>query len=580
MCMSFAACSSSASTDDTSKDDTTSTDQTDSSDTAAAGGDLVVGTTQQLDGLFSPLFYVSSYDAWVVNLIYQSMVAYDGNSELYCQLASEMPTTSEDGNTITFKLKEGQKFSDGTDLNANDVKFTFTLMADPDYKGERQDGVFNFIEGWSDYQDGDATEVSGIKVEDEYTISFTLGTPDISAANMIGTMGILSDEQYPYEKGSLGEYKTALDKPMGSGAYKLNSYDKSAGASLVKNENFTGEGDYKIDRVVIKTIGTATELTSLQNGDINYLPETIEADIIGPASLDDTLAYDYYFRSAEGYIGFNCADGPTSDVAVRQALSYATPRADFVDAFYKYPENSDAIADVKPGYVPTVFWSPVARDMGEYTTGEKELEGLQTYEFDVEKGKQILEDAGWKVGSDGVREKDGQRLEIKFLMSEGNSVLDMLTPMIVSSWGDLGVDLKQTTVDFNTLTSTVGTSNPDVTGWSCFFMATSFTGLENTSMNEMLGYLGDASNPQYRGDNYPRIANEELNSLLNAGKETSDWDTSLDNYKKAMILESQLAPYLAMYGNHMFNIYTKNVKDVKTGPVCNWSQALADAYIE
>lgn len=594
MACGFAGCSDTGSKNETNtgeetKDDAT-TDETkddaqdekkDDKTAVSSDGALIAGTTQELAGVFSPIYYTTAYDGWVVDMIYQSMLAYDANSELYCQLASEMPTVSEDGSKITYKLKDGMKFSDGSDLNADDVKFTFTLMADPEYKGARNDGVFNFIEGWSEYQDGDAEEVSGIKVIDPTTIEFSIASPNIDAVNLIGGFAIMPNDQFEYSKGNMGGYKDKNDQPIGSGPYVLSSFEKAAGAALTKNENYTGEGDYKIEKVIVKTIGTATELASLQNGDINYLPESIEANIIGPASLDDTLTNDHYFRAAEGYIGFNCAAGPTADPAVRQALSYATDRQAFVDAFYKYPEASEEVSEVKLGYVPTAFWTPVGDTMGDYTTGKESLDGLVNYEYDLDKAKQILDDAGWKPGANGIREKDGQTLTIKFLASEGNSVLDMLMPMIISSWGDLGVDLKQNTVDFNTLISTVEIgSDASLDDWSAFFMATSFNGLSNTDMNDLLGYEGDLSDPQYRGSNYVRIADEDLNKYLNDGKNTADEATSIENYKKAMVRESELAPYLPMYGNTLFNIYSTNVHDVNTGPVCKWSQALADAYID
>ncbi len=221
---------------------------------------------------------------------------------------------------------------------------------------------------------------------------------------------------------------------------------------------------------------------------MNYYPELIEPGIIAPATKDDKLAYDYYFRAAEGYVGFNCADGPTADPAVRQALSYATDRQGFVDAFYDMSKAAEDAQNVGLGYVPTAFWSPVAVGMGDATTGTSEIEGAVKYDFDIEKAKQVLEEAGWVEGSDGIREKDGQKLTIKFLASEGNAVLDMLIPMIMDSWGQIGVDLQQSTVDFNTLIDTVGIDSVDTTSWSCFFMATSFTGLSNTSMNDLLGY--------------------------------------------------------------------------------------------
>lgn len=554
-----------------------------SSDKKSSGGSsdsaktLVVGTTQQLAGVLSPIFYTTSYDGWAINLVYQSMLQYDVNDTLVPELAEEMPEVSEDGKTVTFKLKEGIKFSDGSDLDANDVKFTFTLMADPSYDGRFTNNV-NFIDGYEDYHDGDAKDLSGIEVVDDHTIVFHLNTERIDIVPTIGLQDIISDTQFGedgYKKGDLGKYKSDTSDMLGSGAYKLNSYDKSTGASFVKNEEYTGEGDYKIERVIIKTIAEATELTSLQSGDINYLPSQIEGDIIGPASLDENLAYNHYFRPAEGYFGFNCKSGPTADQAVRQALCYATNRVEFADAYYKYPEASEELEKIKLGYQPVVYWNPVSESLGEYVTGEKKLDGLTVYDYDLEKAKSVLEEAGWKVGSDGIREKDGKKLEIKFLASEGNSVLEMLIPMIMKSYKEVGIDLKQTTVDFNTLVDTVSPTEGDKSSsddWSIFFMAASYTSNQNVDSNSNLVGGG--------GDNYSGIDNKELNEALDKGMNTADQKVSDENYQKAMILENTLVPYFPIYGNEYFDIYANNVKGFKTSPLHDWSQAMDTAYIE
>lgn len=546
---------------------------------------LKVGTTQELAGIFNPMYASTAYDQWVVNMVYQSMYAYDADSVLQPVLTEGAPEVSEDGMEVTYKLKEGLKFSDGSTLDADDVKYTFTLLADPDYIGGLNDGIYNFIEGWKEYQEGDAEEVSGITVsDDKLSVTFKCSVPDIDAADTIGTFGILSNEQFEYTKGDLSAYKNlSPDQTIGSGPYKVNSYDKSAGASVVLNDHFSGPGTYNIKSVIVRTIGEGTEVASLKSGDIDYLPEEIQTDVIGPASMVETLTTDHYFRAAEGYFGFNTQAPVTSDMAVRQALSYATPREEFVSAYYSWPEGqvSDEIKDVSVGYVPAAYWSPVSAGLGPITTGEQELEGLITYEYDLEKAKAILDEAGWVPGADGIRVKDGQRLEVKFLATENNSVLDMLIPMIIKSWGELGVDLKQNTVEFNTMSETVDPASASHTDdWNVFFTAVSYLGLSNTSLNSAEGYTGTEENPIPGGNNYAQIYNKELNDLLNAGKQTGDPAVSEENYKKAMILSSELCPYLAIYGNNVFNIYNKRVKDVKTGPVCNWSQALEGASLD
>ena len=532
---------------------------------------LIVGNTQQLSGVFSPIYYQSSYDGWIVDLVYQSMGQYNENSELEPWLATEIPEMSEDGKTVTFKLKEGAKFSDGSDLTAQDVKFTFTLMADPSYDGRFVNNV-DFIEGYSEYHDGDAKEVSGIEVVDDTTITFHLKDERIDALPTLATQMIMSDTQFEYTKGNLGGYKDNTDQPLGSNAYKLNTYEKATGASLVKNENYTGEGEYKIPRVIYKTIAEAQEVNSLTSGDINYFPESIEADIIGPATMDENITFNEYFRAAEGFMGFNCGDGATADKAVRQALSYATPRQEFVNDYFKFKEGSEEVKKVPLGYVPDIYWNPVSSTLGKIVTGEEKLDGLTIYDYDLDKAKQVLDDAGWKPGADGIREKDGQRLEVKFLASEGNSVLDSLLPKLIKSWGDIGVDLKQTTVDFNTLRSIVTPSTGDKTAWNCFFMATSYTGVSNSDSVMNLG-AGDENN-------YSLLDNKELTEKLKAAQNTTDEAKSVELYKECMLLENDEIPYLPIYGNHLFNLYAKNIKGMETGPVRCWAQAMDTAYIE
>ena len=115
----------------------------------ASGQTLTVGA-EELAGLFSPIYYETAYDGYAVDLVYQSLLDYDVDSNLVPELAAEMPTVSKDGKTVTFKLKKGIKFSDGSELNANDVKFTFTVTADYSYTGRFGSTVANVV-GFDDY---------------------------------------------------------------------------------------------------------------------------------------------------------------------------------------------------------------------------------------------------------------------------------------------------------------------------------------------------------------------------------------------------------------------------------------------
>lgn len=532
---------------------------------------LTVGTSQEMSGVFSPLYYLSGFDGDVINLIYQGMLKYDAKSELNPDLAKEMPTVSEDGKTVTFKLKKGVKFSDGTKFTSSDVKYTFTVLSDPSYTGYLSTVPSN-IEGYEDYYSGDAKELTGIETPDDYTVVFHLSSPMIDAVSTLGTQPICSDEQFNYEKGHTKKIEKKSGEPIGTGAYKLKSFDKSKGATFVKNDQFDFKDDeYDVDRIIIKKTDSSTELSELKKGNLDLLPANIEQSKIGQASLDKDLKVSSYKTAGEGFLGFNCASGTTKDQAVRQALAYAIDRESFVDNFFKYDKASDEVKKDLIGYVPEVYWNPVSNLVGSYVTGDETLEGLTLYRYDLEKAKQILEDAGWKVGSDGIREKDGQKLEVKFLVSVDVPALETLIPMFKKSWSEIGIDLKQSSVDYNTVLSTIS-DDAQIVDWSIYFVSSSYQGVIDTDSNTTLA----TKNPY----NFSRIQDEELDNDLKAGLNTSSEEESKEYYSKAMIRENELVPYFPLYGTKAFNLYSKRVSGLKTGPVCIWSQAMKDVKLK
>jgi peptide/nickel transport system substrate-binding protein len=543
---------------------------------ASSGADsdettLTVGTSQEMSGVFSPLYYLSGFDGDVINLIYQGMLKYDANSELQPELAEELPTVSDDGLTVTFKLKEGVKFSDGTELTSSDVKYTFTVLSDPSYTGYLSTVPSNIV-GYDDYYEGDAKELSGIETPDDYTVIFHLTSPMIDAVSTLGTQPICSDEQYDYVKGKTKKIEKDSGNPIGTGAYKLYDFDKSKGATFVKNDEYDfQDGEYQVDRIIIQKTDTSTELSELKKGDVDLLPANIEQTKIGQASLDDDLEVSSYKTAGEGFLGFNCANGTTVDQAVRQALCYAIDRQSFVDSFFKYDEASDEIKDDLIGYVPEVYWNPVSSLLGSYVTGEETLEGLTTYTYDLDKASQILDDAGWVMGDDGIREKDGQKLEVKFLVSQDVPALETLIPMFKSAWNSIGIDLKQSSVDYNTVLSTIS-DDEQVDQWNIYFVSSSYSGVIDSDANTTLA----TGNPY----NFTRIEDEELDTDLTNGLNTSDEATAVEWYSKAMIRENELVPYFPLYGTKAFNLYSKKVKGLTTGPVCIWSQAMKDVKIK
>lgn len=522
---------------------------------------LTVGLSSEMNGTFSPMYYQTNNDSYVVDLVYQGLLKYNKKGELVCDLAKEMPTISSDGLTMTFKLKKGITFSNGSKLTSKDVKTTFSVMADPSYTGRFANNV-DFLEGYTDYHDENATSFAGIETPDKYTVVFHLNKPRIDAVSTLGTQKICSSSYLKYKKGKTSNIEKKNSQPMGTGAYVLKKFEKTSGASLVANENFKAKkGQYRISKIMIKKTDTSTEVKELEKGTVNYIPDVIEANKIKAVKKNSDLAVDSYPSDRENFIIFNSHEGSCSDVAVRQAIGYGFNAQEYIDNYYQI----DGMA-----YKPGSFGNPVSVNNGKMIRGEEKEDGLTYYNYDVDKANAILDDAGYTLSEDGYRYKDGQRLTVRFLANKDKDSLDSLIPVLQKHLNAIGIDFKANTVEFNTVISTVQ-DDSQTDSWDATYLGFSYSTPDDTGINFIL--RTGATN------NFGRLNDDELDTYLDAGMYTSDNETSKENYKKALVRQSELCGYLPVDATKTYCLRSKSVKGLKTSSVYNWAQAIATAYI-
>lgn len=544
-----------------------------SGSSGANGKTLTVGLNTGFNGIFSPLYYQTVYDDYVIEMVYQSMLSYDRDNQLQPELATEQPTISEDGSTLTFKLKKGVKFSDGSKLDADDVVLTFTAMADPSYTG-RFSTYVDYLEGYKEYHDGDAKTLSGVEKIDDYTVAFHLATPRIDAISQVGTFPIISNSQFKkYKKGDTKMFEDKASEPIGTGPYVLKNFQKDSAATFVKNDKFKAkDGEYQIDNVVMKICDTSTELQELQKGTVDLLPQADNADKVGTASLDKNLTYNNYASSSMQYFIYNCEVGATADPAVRQALTYAIDRQSFVDSYYSFSKGSKDVKKTQPGFVPVLMANPISSQLGDIITGKEKDDNMTYYDYDIEKAKQILDDAGWTVGSDGKREKDGQKLTVRMVSTKGKDQLDTMLPMLEKAWGEeLGVDFKTNLSEFNTMVATVQ-GDDTVNDWEVSYMGWQFGSGDDTGIN-LLCQTGQT-------DNTARLSDPDLDALLDTALHTTDQAASTAAYKEVYEKVSALCPYVAINGLSYYDLYNKKIKNLDTAALYDFVKALDKATIE
>ncbi|MBU3102585.1 ABC transporter substrate-binding protein [Clostridium gasigenes] len=472
---------------------------------------LVIGINAP-EGIFNPLYSESAYDMYIMESMFTGMIAPDEKG-LPVEALAESYKISEDGKTYSFKLRDGLKFDDGTPLTTEDVAFTFTAGCDKEY-----DGVADFvnttkIKGAKAYKEGTASTIEGIKVVDDKNIEFTLEEVNADAIYDF-TAQILSKAYYGkgYTQGHLNYIKDLHAKPLGCGAYKFVENKPGQEVDLVANENYY-LGKVKIPNLIYKVTSETTRIQMLQTGEIDMDMVTVNQDNVGKLQEAGFLDLHVFPTNGYGYIGFNMKDEKFTDVKVRQALTYGLNRKEIVEAVYA-------------GGYADVINVPQSKESWAYSKPKND------YAYDKEKAGKLLDEAGWKVGSDGIREKDGKKLEIKFTASTPNDVNDAIIPVAQANYQEIGIKFEAEQMDFNAVREQVTSGKAQM-----FFMAWGLTPkIDNT------GILGTGG-----AQNKTGYSNPELDALFLKGLQETDTEKRKAIYADVYELINKELPYIFMY---------------------------------
>lgn len=391
--------------------------------------DTIVIGTDDFNGVFIPQFGQTVPDRQVYELLFEPLVGVDEEGK---PIDDGIATwTVEDDVKYTFTIKDGVVFSDGTPVTAEDVEFSYLVLADPTYDASSDIGKYGIL-GVDAYKNGQADSIEGIKVIDEKTIEFTLEQPNAEVIYFF-TLGIIPKAYYGegYTFGDLSSIRDLQAKPMGSGPYKFVEYKEGQTVTLVANENYW-QGTPGIPNVIFKVTSNATEMQEIISGQIDIQDITVSVENVEQLKAAGFVDLHIFPTNGYGYLGMNHELPKFSDVRVRQALKYAINRKDATEAIF--------------GPYGNVLNIPQSRVSWAFTD-----EGINSYDYDMEKAASLLDEAGWEMGDDGFRYKDGEKFEIFFTGMSDHPVLDILLPMMIESYKELGIDFKVEYVDFPTL---------------------------------------------------------------------------------------------------------------------------------
>ena len=306
-------------------------------------------------------------------LLFNGLTAHDGDNQIVAGLA-ESWDYDPDAYTYTFHLRPGVKWHDGQPLTAGDVKFTIEAVMDPE----------NGSENAPNYED-----VQEITVVDEATVSFRLSAPNVAFLEYM-TMAVLPQHLLEGEDMQTSEFFRA---PVGTGPYKLESWDAGQSIVLVKNEDYY-LGSPQIDRIIFKIVG-----------DDNAQAIQLESGELDLALLDPRNAQNFVDRD-----GFTCYDMTTADyrgILFNFWNSYWTENRDLIPAFCRAIDRQAIIDAVLLGQGMAAY-GPLQRNI--YNN-----EAVERYAYDPARARADLEAAGCVMGPNGFYERDGE--EIGFVIS-------------------------------------------------------------------------------------------------------------------------------------------------------------------
>lgn len=527
-------------------------------------GQLIVGITEA-SGNFNPLYYSSAYDGYTVDLVFQSLIALNEKGE-YVEELAESYEFSEDEKTITFKLREDVVFSDGTPLTAEDVVFTYLVLADPSYTG-RYGSVVKDMVGYEEYYAGETDEFEGVKALGEYEVQFNF--KEVNRVNLSNSaFAILPKHHYgkDFEPGDTSSVEAITTDALGSGPYKIENFQAEELVYLTRNENYNGEG-YLIKDIIMKFVDETTDIVELTQNNIDYLPQVIQPEKIKQAR-DAGFKINKYPRSGYGYVKTNHESGPTAEKEVRQALYYGFNIEEFVNSYFKDPDTGDVLATTQAHPFSVVDWS---------LTDELVAE-LNDYEFDLDKANQILDEAGWELNeSDGIRYKDGKPLKLNIAAMPDHDILATLIPMWERDWGKgMGVQLDVAYLEFNTMLDyVIYNSDDNVDEWSVFFLAMSISSMDpHTHYSSFHSdHIGSGQN------NTSRYSNPEVDRLFDEGKKIMDPEEAAPIYAEIVKILNEEAVMMPVYSNTYHDLYAEKLVDFETDSLWSWVQALRDARV-
>lgn len=458
-----------------------------------------------------------SPSATVVEHVVETLLEWKPDGTIVPHLA-ESYDSSEDGRTWTLKLRQGISFHDGTPFNAEAVKFNIERIIDP-----ANAVTFAFL----------VDAIASVEVVDEYTVRFVTAEPFAPMINHLTHSA--TGMQSPTAIRSMGDDEYSLH-PVGTGPFRFRSWVSGDEIVVVRNDNYWGE-QAKVDEVVFKVVPEdGPRMLMVQTGEahvgVRVPPEMVDllnADpnievVRTPSVRTIYVAFNNYQRSG-------AAPNPFADARVRRAVNHAV--------------DNEAINEFILSGVGRAVDAPVAPGVFGY-------QEIFTYEYDPEKAKQLLAQAGYPNG-----------FKTQLYAPNGRYLKDIeIAEAIQAMMADVGIEADIVTAD-----------------WATYLEMTEVRAEDSTVPMAMVGWgtvTGDADYGLYplfhtdqwvpTGSSRSFYSNATVDNLLDLARTTPDADIRQATYAEAMTMIMEDAPWIFLHAEVQLTAVRSDVDGIVVHP--------------
>lgn len=436
---------------------------------------VAMGPTSEPEAGFDPAYGWGAGEHVHEPLIQSTLTVTNTDLTIGYDLATEYGA-SQDGLTWTVKIRDDVSFTDGEPLTAEDVAFTYNTV-------KEASSVNDF------------TMLDYAEAVDDTTVLFHMTRPFSIWPYTMAVVGIVPE--HAYDSAAYGS------NPIGSGRYILKQWDRGQQVILEANPDYYGEAP-KMKRVTILFMEEDAAFLAAQAGEVDvaytsatYSDQQVEGySLASYASVDNRGFNLPAVEETKDQEGRTVGNDFTADVLVRRAINIGVDRQEMIDHVLNgYGSPAYSVCDQLPWY----------------------NEASQV-EYDPEEAAALLDQAGWTLGEDGVREKDGQKAELHLLYATGDSVRQALAADFAGQMEELGISCTTEGVGWDTAYDRA-LADPILWGWGAH------TPMELYNIYHTMEGTGTAQ--------YSPYSNETVDTYMDQALASPDLESSYELWQKA-----------------------------------------------